>query len=414
MDHSTENAVPVEPSSLTGSLTNQKYMSLSWTDRSTNETGFKIERKVGTGNFQWLATVPTNTINYTDSSIISNNTYTYRVYAYNKAGASLSYSNEYSFFFEYLPMEPANLVAEIETLKKIRLTWTDQSTNETGFKIEKKIGAGSYSLLATLPSNTSSFYDTSIAINSELSYRVYSFNLAGNIGKSSNEFKLLVSDELGDTLNIKKDLLLWMPFRGDVLDYSGNANHGVNVGAQATTDKNNISNAAYYFNGISNYINVPNLSNTSYKMKSYAVWFNASSYVNLMGYPQWAKTIVGREKSGYADQGALTLYSEPRYNINNAILYYIGQDGVNSNFTPILNEWTHVACTIDALDSIRFYINGKKIYTKYASVAKVGAMIPFNIGASDGRFYWECKIDNLGVWDRALSDVEVLYLYSKK
>jgi hypothetical protein len=63
-------------------------LNLKWTDVSSNETGFKIERMASTGNYGQLATVPANVQTYTDTGLNSGTTYCYRVRAYNSAGSS--------------------------------------------------------------------------------------------------------------------------------------------------------------------------------------------------------------------------------------------------------------------------------------------------------------------------------------
>lgn len=64
-------------------------LKLSWTDQSSVEQGFKIERAIGTGgSFTQLATVGANVRSYTDSTVSPGNTYCYRVRAYNAAGIS--------------------------------------------------------------------------------------------------------------------------------------------------------------------------------------------------------------------------------------------------------------------------------------------------------------------------------------
>jgi VCBS repeat protein len=63
-------------------------LKLTWTDNSTNETGFKIERKTGaSGTFVQIAVVGANVTSYTDSGI-SAGSYCYRVRAYNSYGDS--------------------------------------------------------------------------------------------------------------------------------------------------------------------------------------------------------------------------------------------------------------------------------------------------------------------------------------
>ena len=68
-------------------------LTLTWTDNSTNEEGFNVERRVGTtGAYAQLASVGINVNSYIDSSLLDNTTYCYRVQAFNAAGSS-GYSN---------------------------------------------------------------------------------------------------------------------------------------------------------------------------------------------------------------------------------------------------------------------------------------------------------------------------------
>ena len=84
---------PAAPSSLAVTSSSSTQISLSWTDNANNETGFKIERKIGPrGNFVQIATVGANVTTYTDSSVTPGQQHTYRIRATNAAGDS-AYSN---------------------------------------------------------------------------------------------------------------------------------------------------------------------------------------------------------------------------------------------------------------------------------------------------------------------------------
>jgi hypothetical protein len=63
-------------------------IALNWTDTSTNETGFKIERMPAGGTYSLLATVGSGVQAYTDSSVPEGSSYCYRVSAYNSYGTS--------------------------------------------------------------------------------------------------------------------------------------------------------------------------------------------------------------------------------------------------------------------------------------------------------------------------------------
>ena len=89
----TGPAAPTAPSDL-AAAENSTLVSLAWNDNSNNETGFKIERKVGAGgSYTQIATTGQNWAAYSDYSISTGVTYYYRVRAYNGGGDS-SYSNE--------------------------------------------------------------------------------------------------------------------------------------------------------------------------------------------------------------------------------------------------------------------------------------------------------------------------------
>ena len=73
---------------------NAASFQLTWSDNSQNENGFDIERRTGTtGGFSVLATLGPNETKYTDSNLLNNTTYCYRLRAFNSIGGS-PYSNE--------------------------------------------------------------------------------------------------------------------------------------------------------------------------------------------------------------------------------------------------------------------------------------------------------------------------------
>ena len=77
-----------------GEVVAARPLTLTWVDNSTNEDGFKIERKTGTsGTFAQIATVGAKVTSYIDSTLTAGTTYCYQVRAFNTAGNS-DYSNE--------------------------------------------------------------------------------------------------------------------------------------------------------------------------------------------------------------------------------------------------------------------------------------------------------------------------------
>jgi len=90
----TAPAVPASPTNLAINAITSSQITLSWTDNSSNESGFTIERCQGTGcsNFAQIASVAANVNIYSNSGLPAGTNYSYRVRAYSSAGNS-GYSN---------------------------------------------------------------------------------------------------------------------------------------------------------------------------------------------------------------------------------------------------------------------------------------------------------------------------------
>ena len=87
---------PALSKNLTGEVASSTTIDLSWKDRSTTETGFKIERKLVGETFAVLETTAANITNYRDSDLKPGTTYIYRVYPFNEELKSPVYSNEFT------------------------------------------------------------------------------------------------------------------------------------------------------------------------------------------------------------------------------------------------------------------------------------------------------------------------------
>ncbi|MDQ7053070.1 MAG: fibronectin type III domain-containing protein [candidate division KSB1 bacterium] len=180
---------PAAPSNLTATAVSTSQIDLSWTDNSNNEDGFKIERKdPGSTTFVEIAQVGANVTNYSDTGLNPNSTYTYRVRAFNADGNS-GYSNEASATTQSQPNPPAapsNLTATAVSTSQIDLSWTDNSNNEDGFKIERKDpGSTTFVEIAQVGANVTNYSDTGLNPNSTYTYRVRAFNADGNSGYSN-------------------------------------------------------------------------------------------------------------------------------------------------------------------------------------------------------------------------------------
>lgn len=81
-----------------------------------------------------------------------------------------------------LPAAPSNLTATALPGQQLKLAWTDNAGNETGFSLERCIGArcGNFAPIATVGANVRTYMDTGLLITTTYSYRVRAYNSAGN------------------------------------------------------------------------------------------------------------------------------------------------------------------------------------------------------------------------------------------
>jgi len=79
---------PTAPAGLTARQSGRTQVALAWSDRSANESGFRIERSDAGGAWLVTATVVTNATDWADAGVAVGASYQYRVSAINSAGAS--------------------------------------------------------------------------------------------------------------------------------------------------------------------------------------------------------------------------------------------------------------------------------------------------------------------------------------
>jgi hypothetical protein len=173
---------PFAPSDLELNPFTDTFFNLTWRDNSDDEDGFEIWRRDGySGQFSYLKEVGANVHADNDHVTSGGTVYFYKVCSFrifngNRIRSDFSNTrNSFGGTSEY--PNPAQLKDTALCPSKIKLSWKDNSSDELGFRIERKTEWGVYSSLVLLPPNTQSFIDdNSISAGTRYFYRIQSFN----------------------------------------------------------------------------------------------------------------------------------------------------------------------------------------------------------------------------------------------
>jgi subtilisin-like proprotein convertase family protein len=178
---------PAAPGNLSAQALSGEFVHLSWTDNSSVESGFEIERSREGGSFVKIAEVTPGATAYDDTGVLPETQYSYRVRAVSIYGPS-EYSNVATVTTPPPPppAAPSDLSAVFASpYTAVFLSWRDNSSSELGFRIEKSVNGAPFFQLAQVGADTTEFIDSSVSYGNTYSYRVRAFNSGGSSGSSN-------------------------------------------------------------------------------------------------------------------------------------------------------------------------------------------------------------------------------------
>lgn len=195
-------AVPAAPSSLTATSISTTQINLSWTDNSNTETGFKIERKTGSGGtWSQIHTTATGATSYQNTGLTSNTQYYYRVRATNGGSVNSGYSNEANAWTRHLA--PGSLTATAGDAT-VTLSWSLVSGATYTIKRATAIG-GPYTQVVTGHGSTT--YQNSGLTNGITYYFVVTADNAAGPSANSNEASATPVAGLAAPANVSVSLI---------------------------------------------------------------------------------------------------------------------------------------------------------------------------------------------------------------
>lgn len=210
----------------------------------------------------------------------------------------------------------------------------------------------------------------------------------------------------------KNGLLGWYPLNGNANNEQGAMPNAKMVNVTPITGHNNEANGALSFNGINSLCTIDSGSSylTNKTELTMSVWaYSLGRDTNIVKTPFGA--ICGIRNNVDANFYILhgSTFSEYRYTGINGLQY-------TASGSVAQNAWKHYLFVKKA-ETIEIYENGILNLFNFSTTSPITIQnLPFNIGAlsfNTDSFYYHGYIDDLGVWDRALTPLEVHGLFKQ-
>ena len=195
------------------------------------------------------------------------------------------------------------------------------------------------------------------------------------------------------------DPVAWLKAEGNAQDATGNGNQGV-VNGSVPYVAGKVGNAFSFNANVANYVRIPNSASLQTAQMSVEYWVNFNSATN-------AVTVAKRNGSSDAWQVGIT-YSGGNFN-----LQFVGEgvDRYSASLASPVGVWTHVAATYDG-STAKGYINGAQVLSEPFTLHLGSRTADIYVGNYAGSALpFDGKVDELSIYNRALSAAEVLAIY---
>jgi hypothetical protein len=161
---------------LQSSLVNDSKIKLSWTDNSALESGFVLERSVSGQSFVTIAEPGKNVQSYTDTLVVVNQNYTYRIKAKNRI-TETEYSN---IVAAKILFNAPVLNCSLPGGNTVNLAWNDNSQFEKGYIVEQAVNDGVFKEIAKLDSPLLGYKIENLDLSKKYAFRVKAYSTKSN------------------------------------------------------------------------------------------------------------------------------------------------------------------------------------------------------------------------------------------
>jgi hypothetical protein len=305
------------------------------------------------------------------------------------------------------PSNPSGLVATAVGSSQINLTWTASTDNSgsTGYLVERCQGIGCTNFVQIATATTNSYSDTSVVGGTSYSYRIRAADSSGN---QSLNYTSIISATTGGSAVLPGLVAAYGFAAGSgttTADASGNNLTGTLAGGTTWTTAGKYGNALA-FDGTTSYVdlgNPPALQLTG--SMTWSAWIFATANPpddgqiiakagDSDGWQFKTSPDTGPHTFGVAVSASTTAHTQ-RY----------------STTSRALNTGYHVTGVYNATaQTLDIYVNGvldNGVLSGTVPAAQFNSGQNVNIGRRAGGFYFQGIIDEVRIYNRALTQTEI-------
>jgi hypothetical protein len=392
------------PTALTGTATTTSQIGLSWTDTSSNEDGFNVEHSTDAVNWAPIATTTANVSSFYDTGLSAGTTYYHRVRAFN-SGAYTGYTNvSTTTTIDVPPAAPTGLGVATQpgvgSTTDVVLGWTDNSSNETGFQIERGTG-GAFSQIATTSANAVTYTDAGLA-DGTYSYRLRAYNSAGTSGYTNTSTT---------TFPIAAPVAYWK-LDGDSTDAIG-ANNGSDTNVTYSTTTGKISEGAG-LDGSTSAIDIGNMLSGPVNA-SVAAWIKTSASTSARRIIQQRSrepfVMHGQWIFYLGSDGKLNFFAEGSGDTNGNVVGNTSVDDGNWHLVGVSQNGTTYTFYVDGVAD-GSVTSGTVVSYDPTLLGSIGYDRRDAILFPANSEYLNGSIDAVGVWNTTLMSADFVTLYN--
>ncbi len=197
-------------------------------------------------------------------------------------------------------------------------------------------------------------------------------------------------------IGLRTGLVGYYPFCGNANDESGSGNNGTVSGAVLSSNRYGEANSAYSFNGLADYIFC---NRVFYPTFTASIWFNSDT---LQAFSPLIDAFD-------ANWELMLINNTPTYISFSSPSTYTGFFSVD---TILNHNWYNLVFTYSS-STVSLYLNG--VLTDVFGVdplVPIGGVYNFGASLTGVDQFFKGKLDDVGVWNRALSASEIAQIYT--